>query len=192
MLLLTTIVAALAMQGSATSITDVVVNNVRPSKITIKLTKDVLGPCDVKPLDEQGMIRITGPADERQALVNWISVFDVKPVPVTLAVTVASKIDKVDYRLTLTVANNETFTFTETTTGVQTTFTPRINGDGTITLYSQLALGTNRLKVVDRVKAGQFVILRLDGVGDTRVSSSKLVDPESVGPVVTVSPSLPQ
>jgi hypothetical protein len=192
MLLVTTIVAALAMQGSAASVTDVVVKNIRPSKITARMEKDILGPCEVKPLDEQGMIRITGPTGERQELVNWISLFDVKPIPVTIAVTVASQIDKVDYHLTLVVANNDTFTFTETTTGVQTTLTPRINGDGSITLYSQLGLGTNRLKVVDRVKAGQHVILRFDGVGDMRVTSNKVVEPSSSGPVVVVSPSLPQ
>jgi hypothetical protein len=191
MLLFSTLLAAAAMQGAASDVTDVVIVNVRPSRITALLDKDVAGDCILRPLDKESKVRIVGPSNARRELVNWIKLFDVKPVTVCLAVQVVSKIDKVDYRLNLSVRNNETFSFTESSTGVRVALMPRLNGDGTVTLYSTLSCGSFKYEGTVRMKQGQFATVLTEGpLGKCSVSDT-LSLPDYPTPSLIVSPTLP-
>jgi hypothetical protein len=194
-MVLCTLVAAIALQAAPAETTDVSIWNRRPSRIAALLTQPgnvVPKGCRIEARDLESKIRLYGPADSRKALENYIGMFDVKPQTVSLSIRVESKVDKTDYRLGLEVPNGETFNFTESATGLRVGVQPRINGDGTFTLFVSYGFAGKTYKEAVRVRQnGLFVFCHgphgsCSWLADEaeRRSHSVMIDP-----VLTVSPA---
>ena len=187
------LIAAFAMQAASADTTDIVVQNVRPSRIAQKEMVGLLPKsCRMEALDAEGKIRLHGPADVRQQMETYVRMFDVKPLQVAFSVQVESKIDKLDYHLDLDVPNTEEFNFTESTTGLKVGIQPRVNGDGTVTLYVAYGLDKKTIHTVVRLKQKQYYVFCSGSHGSCNVIADSPNHPAMLDPVLVISPSLKQ
>ena len=186
------IIAAVALQAAAADTTDVDIVNRRPSVIVSQLSGGLVpAGCKVEALDESGKIRLRGDARWRQDAVSYIHMFDVKPQIVELAVRVESQIDKTDYRLKLEVPNEQQFSFSENATGLDVTVLPRINGDGTITMFVTANLkGSEKVQTVVRLKQKTFYVFSHGPRGKYSSQGALSKHPSLLDPVLTISPSI--
>ena len=103
--------------------------------------------------DNRSLLTIDGPDKGVKELVRFLQTLDTKPMTVRIDVDLACGADKYSVHSTLEVANNATQTMTDGVLGLGITLTPRINDDGTVTVYVAVNGTDSRVQAVVRVKA---------------------------------------
>ena len=118
--------------------------------------------CEVKADDIKGVLVATGDPGAISELKARASLFDVQPRKVDLHIWLSSAVDKVDLELQAEVLNNETWSSTDSDTGIEISATPRINDDDTITVAYTIQRGkTLKSSGVFRQTNGRLIKLSI-------------------------------
>jgi hypothetical protein len=161
---------------------EVPVNNMRPSTLLRALNpKDHLGASSLIPEgmsvsydDERSVIiLVSSNRQQVQEVRNAIALFDVAKLKLATQVNLKSPLDKFTTSATIEMTNNLPWTMSQPSLGIELTLTPRVNGDGTVTIFAEVKesepatyrKGGWTSSMAFRVKNGERFGIQLDSRG---------------------------
>jgi type II secretory pathway component GspD/PulD (secretin) len=157
-------VAIALVQGQVQLITEEIrIQHGRATKILREIESTGLG-FKVVADDRKGVLRVTGTREQVNELQTFVSMFDIKLASVALQVNIDSEIDKAHFAATISGKTNTNHSISDGGTGVELSLTPKLNGDGTVTLFLKLEYEAKSASVVARVMPGQKLVLDPSGV----------------------------
>jgi hypothetical protein len=173
---------------------EVVINHRRPSQITKKLEPLFATPrsdLKVKAEDEKGVITLDGPKEKVEEMAWMISAFDVQARQMDVTVDVRSPIDKFEARTRTILSNNAEWSQTTGEIGLTLKVTPRVNDDGSTTLFIDATMGLRQLHAAIRSKTDGVVAISMGPVnGYTIAATPEELDRSAWQELVTPKDSL--
>lgn len=176
----------LMAQAATTQTVDFPILNQRPSKIMKFLDKMPDLSVKMKADDLAGKLILTGSPAEVAEMKTRISLFDIKPRKVGVDMRVESQLDHAEWSANLTMTNNRSWTGSDEGTSAELKISPRLNDDGTLTLFINLKTPDTAapLSMVTRVKLNEKQTFLLKaGTGD--ILSGSDIDPKLKGTRIT-------
>lgn len=125
----------LMAQAASTQTVEVPILHARPSRIVKVLETLPALPVGMHANDPEGTVTLVGTASGISEIKTRINLFDVEARKVDLDLKVVSPIDHAEWKAKLTITNNRSWTGTDESTGVELKLQPRINDDGTVTVF---------------------------------------------------------
>lgn len=145
---------AIAQAAQGIPAQEISVQHMRPSKLVTILNQ--IQPSTVLTADdERGVISVRAGKEIVDQYKSYAGLFDVKPRRVKVRVDADSQIDRSNSTFESVVANNRTFSFSESEIGLEVKAASRINDDGTVTLFVSPTYAKKATTVVFRVKQGE-------------------------------------
>lgn len=146
----------------------------RPSKVSSFLnTLPGASRVMLIPDDRAGTLTLVGPTADIAEIRARLALFDTAPRRLRVAVQAESPIDHAAWKAEVELANNVAWSGSDDATGVRLRVTPRINADGTCTLYVKAESNdASALDVVFRVKAGETKEFTLPLVGPAPMAAT--------------------
>jgi len=145
--------------------------------------------------DRKGVVLVKGSKQAVQDAKGLLALFDVERVHVPIGLSIHSSIEKVDYAVTASILNQQEWTTSDSETGASVGISPRVNADGSVTLYIVLGMVKQEpeLKMVYRIKRGEKHTFGLDSFQKINADSlPTLNEKEHMASDVEVTISIPK
>jgi|GEM_PF-1536190 len=145
--------------------------------------------------DRKGVVLVKGSKQAVQDAKGLLALFDVERVHVPIGLSIHSSIEKVDYAVTASILNQQEWTTSDSETGASVGISPRVNADGSVTLYIVLGMVKQEpeLKMVYRIKRGEKHTFGLDSFQKINADSlPTLKEKEHMASDVEVTISIPK
>ena len=155
---------------------------------------DPNSPVSLSADDRKGVVIVKGSSRAIQDAKNLLALFDVERVHVPISLSIHSNIEKIDYSVTAQILNQQQWTSSDSDTGVSVGVCPRVNADGSVTVYMVLGMVKQEpeLKMVYRFKRGEKHTFALDSFRKSNEENlPTLKEKEHLAPDVEVTIIVP-
>jgi hypothetical protein len=113
--------------------------------------------------DSEGILVVEGTKEQIEELKRYIALVDVAPAQVQLDIQVSCPTINFENDTKTTVYNNHAWQMRDERADMDLTIAPRVNDDGTLTIFVKVADLADRVKtIVMRVKPSETIHLRID------------------------------
>ncbi|MGV3617622.1 MAG: secretin N-terminal domain-containing protein [Fimbriimonas sp.] len=141
------------------------VQNMRASKMLATVNQLLPSTQVVTADDEKGVLHVRAGKEIVEQVRTYVSAFDVKPRRVRIKVETDSPIDREQGNVEAVIANNRPFSFTDASTGVSLKLAPRVNDDGTITMFIESTYQESTVTLVVRCQPNKPTFFRMGRSG---------------------------
>jgi len=149
----------LMAQAASSQTVEVPILYSRPSRIVKVLQNLPPLPLGIQANDEAGTLTLCGSLADISQMKMRINLFDVEAKKVDLDLKVVSPVDHAEWKAQLTMMNNRPWTGNDDATGVELKVVPRLNDDGTVTVFLDAKNADHHVNMVFRSKLNETVIL---------------------------------
>lgn len=137
-MILTCFFALHALHALQSDVTAIPVQHMRASKMLATIKRLQPDDATVTADDARGVILVKGSLADAKEMLQCISIFDVIRRPVSIAVMVDSRADKMAFETSATILNGQQWSISDKETGLSIGVTPRINDDATVTVLVEI------------------------------------------------------
>ncbi|MBN9500666.1 MAG: hypothetical protein BGO01_07275 [Armatimonadetes bacterium 55-13] len=178
------LVACVFVLGSAQA-DEIKIQNLRPSRLLSMLVDgkpmssgnkltETHGPVtifdiplkSVKADDIHSTLIVEGIPESIKALRDVVALFDVQPRTIKAEFQLVVPLEKYDSKSSAVLRNNSTWKLDDSTARIKVAVTPRLNEDGTITVFIKADGDGESYSMVVRLKQGQETEIALDGLNE--------------------------
>jgi hypothetical protein len=139
----------------------------------MKVGKGLLEGLAVTADDYHGVLRVSGTPAAIQSLKSAVGLFDIEPASLHLQIQIDSPADKSGYEVSARIHNDQMWKTSDSTTDLTIGLKPRINDDGTVTIFTILQNAGGSTASVVRIHPDQPVSL----VGPNQISKETWICP---------------
>jgi hypothetical protein len=156
---------ALAQAAQTVPAETIAIQNMRPSRMVTLVSGIMPSTAVLTADDERGVLHVRAGKEIVSQVRTYVGLFDVRPRRIRLRVETDSPIDRETSSVEAVVANNRPFRFVDATTSTEVATAPRLNDDGTVTLFIEASYQGSVVSIIGRCRPGQPFTFRLGRSG---------------------------